>query len=395
MVKISTKSNIKRILIITVAFFIIVGISAAASNTTNSSEISPSNNSQTKADEKTGDNDKVSPKPVSSTEICLPSKVYAVVGKEVNIYFENVLNDKAEKYDFTVNCSIGKHMNDRWTCKPTKAGTYPLSIDVYEQNTLICSASTNVVVSEVNSDGSNKTFLAIGDSTTSGGIYTGEILKMAKSDKVSIALTGSKGEGSNKYEGISGWTVAYFYESSKSPFVFNGAFDFGKYLSTNKLHDPGFVLINLGINDVLGFNNDSDLNKEIPSILEKLNSMIENIKTYNTGIRIGIAVTIPPSKDQDAFGESYKCEITQWRYKRNNFIWNKALINAFQGKEAQGIDLVPINVNLDTVHNMQTTEEAINSRNPNLAEHQSNGVHPGFKGYYQIADEIYYWLRSH
>lgn len=331
---------------------------------------------------------------VSATEISLPPKIYAIVGKEINIYFENILNDKAEKYDFTVKCNIGMQQSDRWTCKPTSPGTYNLSISVYNQNSFICSASTDIIVSNPNTNTEEKSFLAIGDSTTVGSIYTGEMLKLASSDKIKLSLIGTKGTGSNKFEGFSGWTISKFFESPQSPFVYNGVFDFKKYMESNKLNNPDFVLINLGINDVMSFEDDEKLIKAIPEIIKKLQAMTDSIKSYNNRINIGIAVTIPPSKSQDAFGESYGCQLPQWRCKRNNFIWNKELISEFDSKESQGIYLVPINVNLDTVNNMQVKESAINSRNPNKVIRQSNGVHPGFTGYYQIADEIYYWLRS-
>ena len=66
----------------------------------------------------------------------------------------------------------------------------------------------------------------------------------------------------------------------------------------------------------------------------------------------------------------------------------------FTGKESSNIYVVPTNVNLDTENNMQTTTVAINSRNSDTLERQSNGVHPADIGYYQIADVIYYWLKG-
>ena len=123
-------------------------------------------------------------------------------------------------------------------------------------------------------------------------------------------------------------------------------------------------------------------------------AMITNIKAYNSAIKFGIALTIPASYYQDAYGNNDASYQTNWRYKQKNIKLVKALISAFKDREAENVYLVPINVNLDTVHNMATEQVAANSRNTTLITRQSNAVHPADSGYYQIADMFYYWLKS-
>ena len=63
-------------------------------------------------------------------------------------------------------------------------------------------------------------------------------------------------------------------------------------------------------------------------------------------------------------------------------------------REAERIFLVPVNVNLDTVHNYPTTTGPVNARSDVPASRGANGVHPAPAGYYQLADTLYYWLKA-
>jgi len=129
-----------------------------------------------------------------------------------------------------------------------------------------------------------------------------------------------------------------------------------------------YVIINLGINDTFGFTEDVQLNIRIATILTQYQGMIDNIKVYNVNIKIGLAVTIPPAYGQDSFGKIYGNDFTRWRYKRNNFIWVKALINQFKSKETQGVYLIPISTNLDTRYNMGLESLPVNARNMKTVE---------------------------
>jgi len=51
-------------------------------------------------------------------------------------------------------------------------------------------------------------------------------------------------------------------------------------------------------------------------------------------------------------------------------------------------------VNLDAVHNYPATTVPANSRTTEKLSRQCNGVHPSAEGYRQIADSLYYWMKS-
>jgi lysophospholipase L1-like esterase len=330
-------------------------------------------------------------------EAVISPSIPALVGKELNIYFENIMNDAANKYQIDVVCSIGSQQTERWTVIPTTAGTYSMAINVFKNYALIKTISTSIVVKAASVGTSvNKKLLVIGDSTTANSIAIGELNNLFGSDVMDITLLGTKGTAPVLHEGISGWTVNHFYTDASSPFVFSGVFDFSQYMTTNGFSGTDYVVINLGINDTFSYSDDGSLNSKISTMLTQYQSIIDNIKAYNSSIKIGLAVTIPPNYSQDAFGKDYGSSQTRWRYKRNNYIWAKALINQFKGKEAQNIYLVPINVNIDTEHNFELQTVAVNSRNSTtvIRSATNSGVHPTNSGYYQIADLYYYWLKG-
>lgn len=337
-------------------------------------------------------------------EITLPLTIQALTNKEINIYFQNILNDDISRYQIDVTCSIGKQQKERWTCVPNTAGTYSLTINVYREYTsIVASATTNIVVkADTVGNGINKKCIFIGDSTTNAAVYTGELVNLfGASDPMDITLLGSKGTAPNLHEGRAGWKASDYVTLASLTGDTNAfwnpgttSFDFSYYMSQRGYSSVDYVGIHLGINDTFSYMDDTSLNTEITNILTRLQTMIDSIKAYSSSIKIGMMVTIPPSMSQDAFATSYANGQTQWRYKRNNLIWAKSFINYFKGKEAQNIYLVPINVNLDTDNNMVTVTVPVNSRNSKTVVRQDNGVHPANEGYYQMADVIYYWLKG-
>jgi len=323
--------------------------------------------------------------------------VNGLVGQEINIYFENILNDSASKYLINVVCDIGMQLEDKWPCVPIVAGTYPMTIEIYKDYSLVSSFTTSVVVKGVSvGTGVNKVILIVGDSTTANAIAVTKLNDNFNTDVMDITTIGTLGVAPNKHEGRSGWTVSQYCTDVASPFVFSGVFNFSQYMATNVLSTPDYVIINLGINDTFSYTDDATLNAKIATILPQYQTMIDSIKAYNTNVKVGLAITIPPAYDQNAFGKMYNSGQTRWRYKRNNYLWTKALINQFKGKEAQGIYLVPINVNIDTKYNFGLETLPVNARNTKTVESIiSNGnVHPDVSGYWQIADVYWYWLKS-
>jgi lysophospholipase L1-like esterase len=341
----------------------------------------------------------------SKIKIKLPPKIQGVVGNELNIYFDNIiLCDSLDNYDIEVNdfSSGGIQQNERYTIVPTSEKVFNLQISVYQYGKLITSAQSTITI-KANTVGSgvNKKCIFIGDSITDGGVYTGELLKLfGAGDVMDITLLGTRGAAPNLHEGRAGWKASDYVGISGRDGITNAfwnpttsAFDFAYYMAQQGYAGVDVVGINLGVNDIFNYTDDTLLNSEITNILNRYDAMLNSIHTYNINTKVAFLITIPPSKNQDAFGKNYQSGQTQWRYKRNNFLFMSALIEKYKNREADGIYLIPINANLDTEHNMLTETVAVNSRNTDTIVRQSNGVHPATSGFYQIADTIYYWLK--
>jgi lysophospholipase L1-like esterase len=334
--------------------------------------------------------------------INLPAKIFGVVGHELNVYFENILDDES-LYRINVVCSKGTQYEKRWAITPTVAETLSLEIQVFDRKTAqrIASKTTSVIIQAVTvGDSLNRSCLFIGDSTTAGGQVTGELITLFSTDAMAITLVGTKGTSPNLHEGISGWTVANFIGAT-SPFYVGGVLDFSAYMTANSFTQLDRVLIHLGINDVFNYLYDYSVTGASSlyigintNFIANLNTLITNIKLFNADAKFGIALTIPPAYSQDAFGVSYTSGQTRRRHKRNIDLLVKALIAEYDGREAEGLYLIPVNTNLDTVNNMSTTTMNANARNTTQITVQNNGVHPANSGYYQIADSFYYWLKS-
>lgn len=345
-----------------------------------------------------------------AADIVLPPKLYGLVGQELNIYFDNILNDKDTKYEFDVTCTIGAQFENYYRVTPTVAGTYPITIKVLQDNLERAAVTSSIVVTAATvGSGVNKKIMIIGDSTTDNGIAVTKLNDNFNADVMDIQTIGTRGTAPNKHEGRSGWTARHYMTlavDQADATVVNSfwnpntsAFDFAYCMTTNSL-TVDYVGINLGINDMFSYDDDASLQARITETLGQFQTMIDGIKAYNANIKIGVVITIPPNYSQDAFARSYANGQTRWRYKRNNFLWVKALILAFSGKEADNIYLVPININLDTRNNFPldgiSPSVPVNARNASTVKNfaANAGVHPDTSGYWQIADVFWFWLKS-
>lgn len=316
----------------------------------------------------------------------LPETIYAVVGHEINIYFENILNVPQKDVFIDVACEIGKHEEKRWTTTPEEVGTYPITISVYKDYELVNQVVSSIVVSGSGVGGDNRNALIIGDSTINNQYMLNSLVDKIETDNLELTLYGTRGSGSVRHEGRGGWTASDYrsdkeYSNPVSPNPFyNSAvqdFDFNFYMENQSYPTLDYVGICLGINDTFHFNSDETVLNEIPNILGNLDHMINSIKTYNPDIKVGVFVTIPPNTSQDAFAEAYGNGQTQWRYKRNNAIWIDELVKHYDKRKTEGIYLVPDNNNIDTKTGFR------------------DGVHPNAEiGDKQRGETLYYWLKS-
>lgn len=339
-----------------------------------------------------------------SVKINLPTKIYALVGQELNIYFDNIVNVTDLEYDFDVISTVGQQYKDFYRFTPSVSGSHEIKITVSKNDIELVSKTSTIFVSDASvGTGVNKKLLLIGDSTTNNGFPSIKLNENFSTDPMNITLLGTRGTAPDLHEGRSGWKAQHYVSSAELSGITNAfwnpttsKFDFSYYISKNTVTTPDYVIINLGINDVFGYGDDGSLNAEIAMVISRYNTMISSIKAHSPNIKIGIALTIPPNYSQDAFSRPYGTGQTRERYKRNNFLFVKKLIETYQERESENLFLVPIYLNLDTRYGFGIETIQVNKRDTRKMEITvaNGGVHPGVSGYWQIADSIWFWLKS-
>ena len=343
--------------------------------------------------------------------INLPSTVYALVGYELNIYFENLV-ENWEKYFWDVTCEKGQQLERGYRIVPVSGdvGSYTLTFRVHLSETVYKEISTTLVITSTSTgSGVSKKVIILGDSTTDNGIAVTKLNENFSNDVMNISTLGTRGTSPNNHEGRSGWRFSSYFNPPNAGDIAAGienpfynptteTFDASYYFTNTGIEKPDWFFINLGINDVFGYGNDTYLLNGITTILGLCDEMIESIQSASQNTKIGLCLTIPPNHSQDAFGKAYYCGQTRDRYKRNNTIWVSKLIEKYSGKESEGIYLIPIYTNLDTIYNMGMEEIPVNARNASITYQSpigNGGVHPVESGYWQIADIYTAFLKEH
>ena len=347
--------------------------------------------------------------PVKDTFLLnLPSKLYALVGEELNIYFDNLVDGHDTDYVFNVDCGVGRQLERCYRVEPTEAGTYTLSISATNREGVTVRKNSTLYVADTSAgSGVTRSLIVLGDSTTNNSIAVTKLNTNYATDVMGLETIGTRGRDANMHEGRSGWTFrAYFtvQTDSGAPDVFNPffnpeteTFDAAYYFANSGIKKPDWFFINLGINDTFGYTLDSILEGVIDGLNSMCDSMIASIKEASPNTKIGVVLTIPPNYSQDAFGKAYKCGQTRARYKHNNVIWVDNQIRRYENREEEGIYLIPIHTNLDTKYNMGMETNYHNKRNTTMTYESpitNGGVHPVDSGYWQIADVYWFFLKN-
>lgn len=352
--------------------------------------------------------------------LVLPPVLYAVVGLEANVYFDNVvLVLDANDYAFDVTCARGRQQAERWTYTPAagEEGSYPLVLEVRDgQNALLARATTRVEVLPADAGKDREvSILMIGDSLTQASIYPQHLLELCQpAGNPQVTLLGSHtppGRSAEiRHEGYGGWTAEAFAtrwtgeagqgqgKKRGSPFLYEDAnqqkqLDFARYLKDLGAEPPDFVTIFLGPNDVYQANDDS-IEATIDTMLKHYDALIAMVHRVAPQTRIGAMLPVPPAASQDAFGKAYGNAVTRWQYQRNRHRLVERMLAAYRDRESEGIFLVPTEVNLDCQHNYPTATVKWNLRSDSQGTRLVDSVHPAESGYRQIGDSLYAWLKS-
>ena len=365
--------------------------------------------------------------------LILPPVIYASVGNEMNLYFDNVflcLNPR--NYAFEFHCGIGRCDDKRWHCIPAAddIGIHAATLRIWDESGIAAEGRTRIMVSDpaVKKECSFR-LLMIGDSWTDQTHFPSRVHSLCLKHEFNITMLGTncpeelrhdpfqlirypaperlKGV---RHEGWGGWAWGTFLHKTKTSAKKNpkpwdipsrflvikdgkGKLDFQAYLDKyNEGKAPDFITVQLGVNDIFAAT-DENLEEKIKKILASADTLLAEFRRVAPNAKIGVGLVTPSARSQDAFGTYYTCGQTRWQYRKNQHRLNEAYLKKFTNHPDKDLSIIPTNVNLDCENNFPVVSEPVNVGNPAKITRQSNGVHPASAGYRQIGDTFYCWLK--
>lgn len=166
---------------------------------------------------------------------CMPSTIYAVEGRELNIYWDAILSvpfdiyNIPSNYRLDVTCTKGKQEDNRWTFTPVAgdAGSVSWTLSIYYQEILIKKITATLVTKAIATGSGAAKMILLGDSTSAGGQVVAESMNIFTGDAVTFTPEGSLQMNIDdaggtpravKHEGRTGWKL-YDYVATDGRFI--------------------------------------------------------------------------------------------------------------------------------------------------------------------------------
>ena len=357
--------------------------------------------------------------PALQNRLQLPEKIYAVPGIECNIYFENLfLTVNPANFAFEVKCAKGRCDEKRWRFIPkdSEAGTYDLTLNVYDDNGMVATAASKLVVTPADA-GKGKTIslLLIGDSGLEmTQAFPKHIHKLFQEPgNPAMKMVGENGPGwpdkigEVRHEGYGGWSFNEFTTAGRrvikgrsnargNPFWNPAAkaLDFDTYFKKNNNGKaPDFITVTLGGNDISPYD-DAGIDQALMKIRKRAEVFLAALRKAAPEAVIGLTLNGYCSKSQDAFGSNYGCKLHRWQFLKNTFKYRAMLYDLARKLPELKLQLVPMFIAHDNENNVYKRKEPANFRNSASVIRESNGLHPVASGYQQAGDCYYAWMKA-
>lgn len=339
--------------------------------------------------------------------LTLPPVIHAVPGVELNLHFANTVLAPAGAPEFTVRCDVGRALSNRWTltATPAQAGDHPLHLRVTDPATRGTEEARTVVrvVPPDAGKGRDIALLIVGDSLTHASAYPNELARLlSQPGNPQWRMLGTHrpaGAATNvAHEGYGGWTWNRFNTlfnparpqpgyTNSSPFVAatgpqgQPRLDVAQFIAKHcGGRAPDYVTFLLGINDCfrLKADNPAAVDEGITQMLKEADRLLAAFRLAAPRAELGVGLTTPGNARDGAFEANYKGAYSRanWRAVQHRLVERQ--LEHFRNREAEGIFIVPTELNLDIVAGYP----------------ENNAVHPNAEGYRQIGASFYAWLKG-
>lgn len=366
----------------------------------------------------------------TAPRVNLPAQVYATVGKEFSLYFDQCIvptsGRRAEDlYDIDVVCSIGRHQAERYVIDAGAAptpGTYALTIDVWDRGVKVASGSTSLIVKAAAvGAGITRKILWGGDSLGEQGHILAELKRLFAADgSLAATFIGSRSStvadstGSSQtiaHEAYSGRTAQFLATDATvgtgSKFVLDGGgtFSFSAWLTARgtTMSAGDWFILEFGTNEVFSATSDAGVRSAFWTYRTHVDNMVTNARAAVSGLRVLLITPPGPSGSQDAFGNAsqYNAGQTRWRYKRNAALFAELVREWYDSaaNRTAGLFVAMPGHGWDTTNNSRRAgSAAMNEYSPISSQRQSDGLHPGGYndggGAFQIASHLYQFFKG-
>ncbi len=335
----------------------------------------------------------------------LPPYLYATEGRDVEVYFRNlILSKHPQDYVFTANSPLGGTSDgQKWRLDPTTPGEFPLTILCKTPSGQVLATGTTTVritPATAPADMAAKRLHLFGHSFFDQGYMPKYIYDLTHGpNNPPITFHGKKASWANplaRHEGYGGMMARWFFQDPGSPIKYGAKINLNQYY--NDVIAPGqrpdWIVFHLDINDFCGYSAlaGNTLQEIDDSIIGDWNRhatrLIDSMRVAAPFAKIAICISPPPNARQSAFDATYGGNAilsNRWRWQKiiNRLVFKN--IERYGGRENQGIYLINDGFDLDDFGEYNPPD----ARHPDPPDNNIN-THCG---YMEIAKQIYGWIR--
>lgn len=283
------------------------------------------------------------PQPEPEAVPLLPPRFYAIEGRELRIYPDNIiaLPPPRDAWMLDVWEPSGGGINGLEWRKTLTAGDKTLTFSVWQGFDRLPLIGVPLHVHPAVSTATRK-LLMMGDSHVKRGQMikgADDILKALGYQATWLGTQFSESGDGLRNEGYPGQHLVWLDSNPASPFSNGGHFDLANYMAnTGQVLGAGdWLLINTGTNEFGGSASVAELQGKIDNCKVVFDRIFAQCKAL--GIRVGVMYTLPVGRAPHT---------AHWEQGRDMYL--KQIVPHLKGREADGVFIVPSGASVDPLH---------------------------------------------